>query len=70
MYTYAKVLVRINQVIKTTKEFLIFCTEIIHKNVDIVFQDNEIVYETIRRDDENLKVDLLEEQIYVPVNFH
>lgn len=48
MYTYAKVLVRINQVIKTTKEFLIFCTEIIHKNVDIVFQDNEIVYETIR----------------------
>lgn len=70
MYTYAKVLVRVNQVIKTTKEFLIFCAEIIHKNVDIVFQDNEIVYETIRKDDENLKVDLLEEQIYVPVNFH
>lgn len=35
--TYAKVFVQVNQVIKTTKEFLIFCTENVRKNVDIIF---------------------------------
>lgn len=35
IYTHAKV--QVNQVIKTTKEFIIFCTVNIHKNVDIIF---------------------------------